>query len=64
MSKGKFSAPYGSREIYFDGKPFITIHRENDLLAYHTDELARLIFKMLSKSRTAKKIAAGHTKVG
>lgn len=26
----RFTAPYGSREIHLDGKPFITIHRPTD----------------------------------
>lgn len=59
MTRSKFTAPWGSREIYFDGKPFITIHRENDLLPYYTDDLSREILKLLNKSRTAKKIAMG-----
>jgi hypothetical protein len=59
MSKNKFSAPYSSREIYFDGKPFITIHRDNNEAAYLTDDLSKLILKLLKKSRVAKKIVDG-----
>ena len=59
MSKNKFSAPYSSREIYFDGKPFIDITRMNDIMPYHTDELAKVILRLLNKSRSAKLIAQG-----
>lgn len=53
------------REIYFDGRPCISIHREGvytgkgDMSPYQADQLTRLIARLLSKSKIAKRIAAG-----
>jgi len=61
----RFTAPYGSREIYHDGKPFIEIHRA--LNKYGTgssrpvdvDDTAREILGLLCGTRKKKSALAG-----
>ncbi len=43
----------GGRSICFDGRPFITIHRE-DAPPVVADEITHLIARCLNKSRKAK----------
>jgi len=58
MSKPKFTTPYGSREIYFDDKLFITIQRADGANPTQVDDLAKLIAAFVKKSRKAKAIAS------
>lgn len=67
MSK-RFTVEPG-REIYFDGRPCISIHREGEyrypegMSPYQADQMTRLIARLLNKSKIAKRIAAGDWKI-
>lgn len=52
MSKHRYSAPYGSREIYRDGKPFIIIQRARPgdggyISPVDVDDFARRVLELL-----------------
>ncbi len=54
MSKHKFTLEAG-RQIYRDGKPFMSVGREGDTAPHVADQFARHIVVMLNKSGRAKK---------
>lgn len=61
----RFTAPYGSREIYHDGKPFIQIHRALNKFdtgssrPVDVDDTAREILSLLCGMRKKKSALAG-----
>lgn len=61
----RFTAPYGSREIHHDGKPFINIQRALDKTGtghsrpVDVDDTAREILAMLCGTRRSKSALAG-----
>ena len=61
----RFTAPYGSSEIYHDGKPFIQIHRALNKFdtgssrPVDVDDTAREILALLCGTRKKKSALAG-----
>lgn len=45
----RYTAPFSSREIYCDGKPFITIHRAGDTDPSRVDSTAHFILMLLNE---------------
>ena len=66
----RFTAPYGSREIYHDGKPFIEIHRSlnkhgtGSSRPVDVDDTAREILGLLCGTRKSKSALAGSRRRG
>jgi hypothetical protein len=46
-----FTAPYGSRSIWRNGKPFISIQRDGDTPPVHADDVSRKILRLLCGRR-------------
>lgn len=60
----RFTAPYGSRQIWLDGKPFIDIHRPvdrngNGPRPSDVDDVAKEIKKLLCGEKKSKSSLAG-----
>jgi len=60
----RFTAPYGSRQIWHDGKPFITIHRPTDATGNgpspsSVDDVSREILRLLCGEKKTKSALAG-----
>lgn len=65
----RFTTPYSSREIYLDGKPFITIHRPTDAnnngpSPTHVDDVSREIKNLLCGEKRTKSSFAGSRRRG
>jgi hypothetical protein len=66
----RFTAPYGSREIYHDGKPFIEIHRAlnkhgtGSSRPVDVDDTSREILALLCGTRKRKSALAGSRRRG
>ena len=50
----RFTAPYGSREIYHDGKPSLTVSSKLDGGHHRVDDVAREIKKLLCGEKKTK----------
>lgn len=50
----------GGRQIYYNGRPFISIGREGNTPPAAADEVCKVIVRALNKSNAAKRLGHGH----